>query len=36
MVKKLVLSGRWVGAPLVCATLAMSGCSAGRPPVMTL
>jgi hypothetical protein len=36
MVTRLAFVRLWIGAPLVCAALAMSGCSAGRPPVGTL
>lgn len=36
MMNKLALLWLWVGALVVCATLAMSGCSAGRPPTETL
>jgi acyl-CoA reductase-like NAD-dependent aldehyde dehydrogenase len=36
MVNKLALLRLWAGVPLMGATLAMSGCSAGKPPVATL
>jgi hypothetical protein len=36
MVNKLALLRLWIGALLVCATVATSGCSAGRPPVAAL
>lgn len=36
MMSKAVVLRRWIGVPLVCGVLGVSGCSAARPPTETI